>query len=70
LVVIAIQERRSRIQTGLAEELLITDDEASFILRDHLNPHFQQGNFSGGLDETFETLMARLHLRKAPKEVP
>jgi len=49
-------------------ELVITDDKASAILRDHLNPHLQQGDFFGGLDETFESLMALLQARKAPKE--
>jgi uncharacterized membrane protein YgcG len=65
--VTAIQERRSRIETGLAVERVITDDEASDILRDHINPHLQQGDFFGGLDETFDALMAVFQARKALK---
>jgi uncharacterized membrane protein YgcG len=68
--VIASQERRSRIETGLAVERVITDDEASGILRDQLNPHLQQGDFFGGLDETLDAPMALFQARKALKEVP
>jgi uncharacterized protein len=70
LVVIAIQERKSRIETGDSVQRIITDDQASAILIDHLNPHLRQGDFFGGLDETFEALLALLPPQKQPKEVP
>ncbi len=60
LVVVAIQERKSRIETGNAVQRLITDDQASAIIVEHLNPHLRQGDFFGGLDETFDAVRAIL----------
>jgi uncharacterized protein len=60
LVVIAIQEHGSRIETGPAVEHLLTDDDASRILRENLNPHLRQGDFVGGLTETADAVQAVL----------
>ena len=64
LVVIAIQEKQSRIETGRGIGGIITDDQTHQILLDHLNPHLRQGDFYGGLDETFDAVVALLSVQK------
>ncbi len=63
LVVIAIQEKQSRIETGTTVERILTDDKVSIILRENLNPHLRQGEFYGGLNETIDAVIAALSLR-------
>jgi uncharacterized protein len=64
LVVIAIQEKKSRIETGHGVESVIADDKANQVLVDHLNPRLRQGDFYGGLDETFDAVVALLSVQK------
>jgi TPM domain len=60
LVIVAVQERASRIETGHAIEHVLTDDDASRILRTNLNPHLLQGDFARGLTETADAIRAVL----------
>ncbi len=60
LVVVAIQEHGSRIETGHAIEHIVTDDDASRILRENLNPHLRRGDFVGGLTETADAIQVIL----------
>jgi uncharacterized protein len=60
LVVIAIEEKQSRIETGTTAESVLTDDKASAILREILNPHLRQGDFYGGLNETIDAVVVTL----------
>lgn len=60
LVLISIQERRSRIETGSGIEPIVSDEQVHEVLRTHLNPHLRAEDFYGGLDETFGALLALL----------
>jgi uncharacterized protein len=60
MVVVAVQEHGSRIETGHAIEHVLTDDDASRILRENLNPHLLRGDFAGGVTETADAIQAVL----------
>lgn len=70
LVVIAIAERKSRIQTGKGVEGDLTDIQSNDILLKHLNPHLKKGEFYEGLNETFDSISATVESRatSAPQQ--
>lgn len=57
LFVIAKNDRRNRIEVGYGLEGAIPDVMASRILREYVAPHFQQGDFAGGIDTAVTQLM-------------
>ncbi|CAB4196793.1 COG1512 Beta-propeller domains of methanol dehydrogenase type [uncultured Caudovirales phage] len=70
LIVVAIKERKSRIETGKGVEGEVTDLQASDILRKNLNPHLKSGDFSGGFTETLDALSSLIESRHAKKAEP
>lgn len=58
LVVLAINDRHSRIEVGAGLEARVTDAEAVAIL-DHARPHFRAQHFGAGLVEIVSALIAR-----------
>lgn len=64
LIVIAVAERKSRIQTGKGVEGDLTDLQSNDILRNKLNPHLKQGDFYGGLVDTFDAIISTVESRK------
>jgi len=68
LIVVAIKERKSRIETGKGVEGEVTDLQSKDILLKNLNPHLRSGDFYGGFDDTLNalsTLMESRHNQKA-----
>lgn len=66
LIVIAIKERKSRIETGKGVEGEVTDLQANDILLNHLNPYLKRRDFFGGLNETLDALSALITHRAGP----
>lgn len=67
LVVIAVEERKSRIQTGSGIGGELTDLQANDILRQNLKPHLKRGEFYQGLDETIDAVSSKLESRASTK---
>lgn len=70
LIVVAIKERKSRIETGKGVEGEVTDLQSKDILLKNLNPHLRSGDFYGGFDETLGTLSALMESRHNQKADP
>jgi uncharacterized protein len=70
LIVVAIKERKSRIETGKGVEGEVTDLQANDILKKNLNPHLKQGDFAGGFNATVDALGSLLESRHAKKADP
>lgn len=51
VVLVSKNDRETAIVTGYGMEGAITDAAASRIQRDHMRPHFREGNYFEGLDE-------------------
>lgn len=68
LIVVAVKERKSRIETGKGVGGEVTDIQANDILRKNLNPHLRSGDFAGGFNDTLgalSTLMESRHNQQA-----
>lgn len=61
LVLIAVEDREIRIQTGYGAETVITDSIAGRIIRDEMTPAFQQGNYQVGIDRAVASLTKYLN---------
>ncbi|MGQ0740023.1 MAG: TPM domain-containing protein [Bacteroidota bacterium] len=57
LVLIAMDERKSRIEVGYGLEGTITDITARNILDNSITPNFKQGNYYRGLDEATDNII-------------
>jgi uncharacterized protein len=57
LVLIAMDERKSRIEVGYGLEGAITDITARSILDNSIAPNFKQGNYYRGLDEATDNII-------------
>jgi uncharacterized protein len=56
LIVVAVQDRRVRIEVGYGLEGQLPDATTGKIIRDVLVPHFRQGDYAGGLDTAVDEL--------------
>lgn len=70
LIVVAIKERKSRIETGKGVEGEVTDLQASDILKKNLNPHLKQSDFAGGFSDTLDALSSLIESRHNKKADP
>ena len=70
LIVVAIKERKSRIETGKGVEGEVTDLQANDILKKNLNPHLKQGDFAGGFNDTVDALGSLIESRHNQKATP
>ncbi len=58
LLLVALQERKIRIEAGYGLEGVITDALSSRIIRDVMQPRFRAGDYTGGIREALHLLMA------------
>lgn len=49
LLLVAVDERKIRIEVGYGLESIITDLKAGYIIRNAITPEFKKGNYSGGI---------------------
>lgn len=57
LILIAMEERQSRIEVGYGLEGAIPDGRAGRILDQYLVPHFQKGEYSLGILDTYNAVL-------------
>ncbi len=67
LVIIAKDDRRSRIHVGRGLEGAIPDAAAARILREYLTPKFRAGDFNGGIRDTTTALTALIDGEPLPE---
>jgi uncharacterized protein len=60
LVLLALDDRKVRVEAGYALEQYITDGLAGQIIRESMAPQFRQGDFGGGLRAGAERIALRL----------
>jgi|HubBroStandDraft_1064217.scaffolds.fasta_scaffold03358_12 uncharacterized protein len=58
LIILAMKERKVRIELGKGMERYISDAEAKAIIDDTMTPAFARGDFAGGLEQGLKRLMA------------
>jgi uncharacterized protein len=70
LIVVAVAERKVRIEVGRGLDALLTDSISGRIVRDEIAPHFQRGDFSEGLVAGIEAVHAALGGRYESPDAP
>jgi len=60
LIVLAVKDRRARIEVGYGLEGDLTDVTSSLILRERMHPLFAQGDYAGGIDAGVDQVLAVL----------
>jgi uncharacterized protein len=63
-----LQEKKARVHVGYGLEGTVTDAISSRTIREQIAPHFQTGDYAGGLNAAADTLMARITKGEAPVE--
>lgn len=58
VLLIAPNERQMQIATGSGMEKILTDDKALAVIR-RMTPHFEQGDYAGGLSTGIEAIAAQ-----------
>ncbi|HUO85556.1 MAG TPA: TPM domain-containing protein, partial [Thermoanaerobaculia bacterium] len=54
------RDRKMRIEVGYGLEATVTDAFSSRVLRQTLTPHFQRGDYAGGLSTASDQLIAKI----------
>jgi uncharacterized protein len=72
LILIAVQDRRMRIEVGYGLEGELTDLEAGRIIRNIMTPRFKANDFDVGVTKGVQAIIAKLEGREAaiPAEAP
>lgn len=70
LIMVALKERKSRIETGKGVEGEITDLQANDILTKNLNPYLKRGDFAGGFNAALDATSNLLESRYQTKATP
>lgn len=65
LLIVAMQQRKVRIEVGYGLEGILTDALSSQIIRNDIVPRFQAGDFAGGIEAGADAIIAQL---QAPPE--
>jgi uncharacterized protein len=60
LIVVAVQERKIKIETGYDIEGFVTDGYAGQVIRDQITPQFRSGNYGAGLVAGTTSLVNRI----------
>jgi uncharacterized protein len=60
LIVLAVKDRRARIEVGYGLEGTLTDLASSRILRETMHPRFAAGDYAGGMEAGVDAVLAAL----------
>lgn len=60
LILVAPNERRTRIEVGLGSEAVLPDALAGRIIDQQMIPRFKEGNFGDGIDQATDAVIAQL----------
>lgn len=66
LIVVALNDRKVRIEVAKALEGAIPDLMAKRIINEHLTPAFKAGNYAGGLNAALDAVAARIQGENLP----
>ncbi len=66
IVLVAVQDRRMRIEVAKTLEGAVPDIAAKHIIDEAMAPHFRQGDYAGGLDAAIDQLGARIRGEPLP----
>jgi len=66
ILLVALAEKKIRIEAGDGLEPILTDAMSGLIIRDTMRPKFQAGDFPGGIEAGSDAIVAQL---QAPPEV-
>lgn len=69
LLIVALAERKARIEVGYGLERRITDPFAARVLAEQITPRFREGNYSAGIIAGSEAIIARLRSRQTEREI-
>jgi uncharacterized protein len=64
-----VAEKKTRVEVGYGLEGTVTDSVSSDVLRNDIPPHFQSGDYAGGLNAAADDLIARIEKKEAPVPV-
>lgn len=72
LIVLAVKERRARIEVGYGLEGALTDLASSRILREDMHPHFAAGDLAGGMEAGVDAVLGALEGQElaSPEALP
>jgi len=70
IMLIAVDDRKMRIEVGYGLEGDIPDAFASSLIREVMQPAFRGGQFGAGIDRSFDLLMARARGEAVPAPQP
>lgn len=57
LILIALKERKIKIETGYGLEDVITDAQAGAVIRDQMGPYFRKSDYYGGINAALQVLI-------------
>jgi len=57
LMVVAVKDRKMRIEVGYGLEGVIPDVVASRVIRERMTPRFREGDYAGGISSALDALM-------------
>jgi uncharacterized protein len=60
LLLVAVDDRQVRIQTGYGAEAAIPDSVAGTIIREDITPAFKEAHYDGGITQGVESIIERL----------
>lgn len=69
LLIVAMAERKARIEVGTGLERRITDPYAARVMRERIIPRFRDGQFPAGIAAGSEAIIARLRSRQSDSEI-
>ena len=69
LLLVAVAERKVRIEVGRGLERRIIDPFASRVIRQQIAPHFREGNYPAGIIAGSEAIIVRLRSRATDREI-
>jgi uncharacterized protein len=69
MLLVAPNERKTRIEVGTGLERRITDPYAARVIRERAVPRFEQGDYADGIEAATDALIARLRSAKSEPEI-
>src|SRR5438874_9121182 len=66
ILFVFVKERKIRIEVGYGLEPTVTDAFSSRVIRQDIAPHFQKGDYAGGLNAAADALIAQIEHKEAP----
>ncbi len=66
ILFVFVKEKKLRVEVGYGLEGAVTDAYSSRVIREYIAPHFQQGDWAGGLNAGADALIAKIRGGEAP----